>query len=144
MSFIGKKLLYEKNQIFPNPERLFVGMIEKVEPEPFSYYVEDCKMYVFKDNDIRDFIKWYLEYDRDEFLFDFLSNDGGTACHKYFKLKGVNYDTELFIHFDEWVKDREHFIDYCTGQYKKMQVYKRKDWFFKFATKNSFQIKREN
>jgi hypothetical protein len=139
MSFIGSKLLYEKNQVF-GASSSSKGVIKKIESEPYSYSVETCKIHVFKNDELRDFMKWYFENDRHEFLFDFLSKDGGNACHKYFKMNGVDYNIELFDHFDEWVKDIDHFLDFCIGQYKKFDIYKRKDWFFHFATKKGIQI----
>jgi hypothetical protein len=71
---IEKKILYESNQYFPSYTDK-KGKIIKIANEPYSYWIDKTKMYIFEDNELFNFLTWYWYNYTESFIFDFCNID---------------------------------------------------------------------
>jgi len=66
-----KKILYLSKNVFSSNS----NDIEKINEEPHSYKIGNTKMYIFEKKDLMDFLLWYYDNYREEFLLDLLFNN---------------------------------------------------------------------
>lgn len=66
---IEYKIFYQSNQYFPISTK--INKIIKVENEPYSYWIDKTKIYIFENNDLFNFLTWYWYNYKESFIFDF-------------------------------------------------------------------------
>ena len=155
---ILKKILQISEQYFPCNN----DVIMKIQNELFSYQIGKIKMYIFDSNDDINFLLWYWENDKNEFLLDLFSTKSNiNLVWKYFKQKiiefsndyaNLNIFTKNVIENANLVNIIQNYIDIVginnfinkvilnNNKLKSFGIKKHIGIRYKFATKNFCQI----
>jgi hypothetical protein len=150
------KLFYVSNQYFPS--HTIQKNIIKINNEPYSYWIDKTKMYVFCENELFDFLVWYWNFCKESFLVDFCNINYSIPwkyfCNKItdFKTNYPNVDTynSNIIEKDNLVEiyndlinvvGLDNFINSIViHKYKLMSIKKTNNVLYKFATDCGKQI----
>lgn len=94
---IEKKILNYSYNYFPTHTNMN-GNITKIVNEPYSYWVDETKMYIFEKDELFNFLTWYWYNNKDTFFFDLVDLDYDETVWKYFCNKipnfKINYPTD--------------------------------------------------
>ena len=156
---IEKKVLYESNQYFPSHTNK-KGNIIKIANEPYSYWIDKTKMYIFEDNELFNFLTWYWYNYTESFIFDFCNIDYEIPW-KYFSDIVTNfkynypnlesYNTNIIQQPNlvsiynnlinvNGINDFINNVIFKNNNYKLMDFKKINNVIYKFATDSGTQI----
>lgn len=150
------KLFYASNQYFPS--HTIKKNIIKINNEPYSYWIDKTKMYVFEEDKLFDFLVWYWNFDKESFLIDFCDINYSIPwkyfCDKIpdFKTNYPNVDiynsniieqANMVDIYDDLINvvGLDNFINCIViKKYKTMGIKKTNNVLYKFATDCGKQI----
>jgi hypothetical protein len=97
--------------------------IEKIENEPYAYWVGSVKLYVFDESDLKQFLEWFWQTNRSAFVFNLFSNGSDMKVYKYFRSKITNFKNMyptyheylVLIQSDHFVESMREFIESSGG-----------------------------
>lgn len=163
MSYLNKKIenkiLYESYERFPTNTNKN-GTITKIVNEPYSYWVDKTKMYIFENDKLFEFLTWYWHNYKESFLIDFCDIEYEIPW-KYFCKQIPNFkekyltveqydsniiqQTYLIEIYDKLVNvvGLDNFINdviLSKNKYKSMGFKKTNNVIYKFATNCGTQI----
>lgn len=157
---IEKAILYQTSKIFP-VNTSDKGQIIKIENDPYSFWADNTKMYIFEINEVHNFLTWYWHNYKETFIFDICANVNNKIAWQYFCKTDSNfihtypsvdtYNTEVIEHKD-LISIFENLInvngidDFVTNfiltkNYNRMMDFKKtNNTIYKFATNSGSQI----
>jgi hypothetical protein len=148
---ISLQLLKKSNDYFPDHNN---KNIVKINDEQYSFWVGRIKMYVFDENEMISFLKWYWYNVKDSFIFD-ITNISNKIQYSYFSNNilyfKTNYPTvedynidiieniDCVNKFEKLINDSGGIDNFITNviifknNYKKMEIKKIKNIKYLFA-----------